>query len=405
MSRRAVIATWYGVTGVLNALWGASLPATDARLDLGAGRLGAVLMTLAVSAMVAMPVAGWLAERLTARRLLRWAFPAAAAALAGAAVAPSFESLAVCAIVLGVLNGTLNVALSVQAVAVERAVGRPVVASMHGTWTLGAVAGGGALATGLGLGVDVQVLLVGFAVALAMAGLAVGNTSVEPLPARPPQLASRGVPALRPGLMITLGLIGAAAFFTEGAATDWAGVHATRVLGADAATASLVFTSFFVAMTAMRFLGDAVRARLGATTTIRLAGVTATAGYGLVLVAGALPAGLLTRVGLALAGWALVGAGMAVVWPLVISQLGAANTAAGRLSMITTISYGGGLIGPALIGFVATRATLPVALLIPAALALAVAVAAPAALNAVVRGRVTAREVGRGRVTTLSSGS
>ncbi len=381
---------WYGLTGVLNALWGAALPAIDARLDLGAGRLGGVLMALAVSAMAAMPVAGRLAEWCTARRLLRFSFPAAAVALAGPAVASSFESLAVSAVVLGVLFGTLNVALSVQAVAVERAVGRPVVATMHGVWTLGAVAGGAVLAAGLRVGVGVQVLIAGFAVVLAVAGLAAGNTLVEPPPARPQRVAPRTVGALRPRLVISLGVLGSAAFFTEGAATDWAGVHATRVLGAAPATASLVFTVFFVAMTAVRFVGDAVRARLGAATTVRLAGGTATVGYGLVLLAGALPAAAQTRVGCAIAGWALVGAGMAVVWPLVISQLGAAGAPARRLSLITTISYGGGLAGPALIGFVASRTTLPVALLIPAALAVAVAVAAPAVLTAVVRSRATA---------------
>jgi hypothetical protein len=85
------------------------------------------------------------------------------------------------------------------------------------------------------------------------------------------------------------------------------------------------------------------------------------------------------RVPGATVGWALAGAGMAMVWPVVVSALGAAG--AGRLSVATTVSYAGGLIGPALIAYVAARATLPVALLIPAGLALLVAVAAPAALS------------------------
>jgi hypothetical protein len=263
-------------------------------------------------------------------------------------------------------------------------------ATMHGTWTLGAVAGGAVIAAGLRTDVDVQVLMVGCAVALAAAALAAGNPAVEPQPARP-QLGGPQVAAvLRPKLVIALGGIGSAAFFTEGVATDWSGVHATRVLGADLAAASLMVTVFFAAMTVVRFVGDAVRARLGAAITIRLAGGTATAGYGLVLLAGALPSPNRPAIGCAIAGWALVGAGMAVVWPLMISQLGAANVAARRLATITTISYSGGLIGPALVGLVATEATLPAALLIPAALALALAAAAPAALAAVVRNQITA---------------
>jgi MFS family permease len=76
---RLRIATCYGLTGVLNAAWGATLPATDARLDLGAGRLGVLLMALAVGALVAMPIAGRLADRWTESRL-RWTMRAAAPA-------------------------------------------------------------------------------------------------------------------------------------------------------------------------------------------------------------------------------------------------------------------------------------------------------------------------------------
>ncbi len=134
-----------------------------------------------------------------------------------------------------------------------------------------------------------------------------------------------------------------------------------------------MYTAFFVAMTVVRFVGDPVRARLGAVLTVRLAGATATAGYGLVLLA--------PQVETAIVGWVLVGAGMAVVWPVVVSTLGTSGASARRLSTVTTISYGGGLVGPALIGSVAGRAGLPIALLIPAALAVLVAAAAPAVLK------------------------
>src|SRR5262245_7975930 len=116
MDQRVVIGMWFGLTGVLNALWGASLPATDARLDLGAGRLGGVLLAVAAGALVAMPVAGRLVDRWTARRVLRLVAPAAAVALTGPAVAPSVGLLVMSAAVLGVLFGALNVALSAQAV-------------------------------------------------------------------------------------------------------------------------------------------------------------------------------------------------------------------------------------------------------------------------------------------------
>jgi MFS family permease len=384
---------YYGCTGVLTALWGATLPATDVRLGLGAARLGAVLTALAVGALLAMPVAGRSAERWSGRRVLRWASPTASLALAGPAVAPSFELLAILSFVLGVLLGTVNVALSAHAVAVERSQTRPIMATLHGVWTLGAVAGALAISQGLAFGLSARDLMLVGGVSLASIACVAGFHLSIPGSPRAPSHGADGASrhpalpakALRPGLLVTLGLIGCAAFVTEGAATDWAGVHAIRVLGAEPATASLVYMVFFAAMTLVRFLGDGLRARLGAPVTVRLAGGTAVIGYGLVLLAGSLTGLPPLGIGCAMTGWALAGAGMAMLWPIVLSTLGSVATASRSLATVTAISYGGGLIGPSVIGSVAAGATLPVALVIPAALALAVSALAPHVLRAVMR--------------------
>lgn len=180
--------------------------------------------------------------------------------------------------------------------------------------------------------------------------------------------------------LIALGLVGAAVFLTEGAATDWAGVHATRALGAEPAVGSVVYGVFFAAMTTVRFCGDALRRRLGPVRTVRLTSSVAVVGYALVLASGLVPTPV-TAVVTAVVGWALAGAGTALVWPIIIGTLATAGETPRTLSLVTMISYGGGLLGPALIGFLAQATTLPIALALPAALALLVAVAAPATLR------------------------
>ena len=169
-------------------------------------------------------------------------------------------------------------------------------------------------------------------------------------------------------------------FLVEGAATDWAGVHAVRVLGADPAAASFGYAAFLAAMTAARFAGDAVRARLGAARTVRLAGLIACVGYAFVLVAPLLgPA----RFAAALWGWLLTGAGTALVWPVVSSVVAAATRgAARRLSVVSAVSYAGALAGPALIGYTAAATSLPAAMALPGVFALAVTLVGPAAVGA-----------------------
>jgi hypothetical protein len=380
---RSVVACCYGVTGFLNALWGATLPATDARLDLGTGRLGVLLLVLGVGAMAAMPVAGGLAERFSGRTLQRVVTPLYALSLAGPAAADSFRALIVAVLALSVLLGLLNVALTLQAVDLERAEKRPVMASLHGIWALGALAGGGATAAALRAGADVRLIMVTGAVVAGAVVLVIGRFLPAAAPIAPraaDATAEVAAPGTRIGLLLMLGLIGAAAFLTEGAATDWAGIHASRVLGADTATASLAYTVFFAAMTGVRLLGDPLRTRAGAPRVVLITSLVSATGFGAVLLTPVLGAG---RVPVALGGWMLAGAGMALIWPIVSSAVGAAFPGRAKgLAVVTTLSYGGGLIGPAVIGFVATRASLPVAMLIPAALVLVVAVIAPRVLAA-----------------------
>lgn len=111
----------------------------------------------------------------------------------------------------------------------------------------------------------------------------------------------------------------------------------------------------FASMTAVRLLGDAMRSRVRATRLVVSAGLTATAGHAAVLLAPA-AGGAALAVAVALSGWALAGAGMALIWPVVSSAVGAAFPGrARRLAMVSTLSYGGGLIGPAVIGGVRRR--------------------------------------------------
>jgi len=382
----------YGLTGVTAAIWGASLPALDARLDLGTAAIGALLMVVAAAALVAMPAAGVLLDRVAGSLVLRVALPASAVALLGPALTDSVPALFICAAALGGLFGILNVSLSVAAVGVERSTG-PVMSTAHGVWTLGAVVGGAAVSAGLFIGLELRLVMSLMALVVVAAALIVAvrvGRSLAASTARPAaDVHPGGHRRLNRRAVAALGLIGAAAFVSEGAATDWAGIHATRVLGAETAQGSLVFTGFFAAMTIVRFAGDALRGRFGPRRTIGTSGAVAAAGYIAVLLSPLSPPQL--SVAMAMSGWILAGAGMAVVWPIVASTVGAAAGSPRQLSLVTAISFGGGLVGPGVIGLVAGGAGLSNALLIPAALAALVAIAAPAAVAALAT-RTTHRE-------------
>ncbi|WP_436761464.1 MFS transporter [Streptosporangium sp. V21-05] len=391
MRERVALSLFFGLAGVLNALWVATLPAVDERLELGPGRIGTLLLLLAVGALVTMPLAGRSADRWGSRRLLRVATPLCAFVLAGVALAPSYGVLAVAVLPLGAATGAVNIALNVHGVEVERALGKPVMGSLHGVWSLGGVIGGALIAAALAAGVDVRMLMVSVAVTVIVVSLVPGPFL---LTAPVPVTKEAGGPVvLSVGMIAFMGSVVFAAYLSEATATDWAAVHARWELAAEPATASVIYTAFAAAMTVTRFLGDPLRARLGPARTMRLAGSVATAGYALVLVSPLAGSG---AVACAIAGWSLVGAGMATVVPVIFSTVGAMATRPGRaLSAVTTISFGGALTGPAVIGYVAEVASLSAALLVPAVFTVFVALTGPAAVRVVAGSIVSDRASAR----------
>jgi len=162
----------------------------------------------------------------------------------------------------------------------------------------------------------------------------------------------------------------------EGAAGDWSGVYLRDNLGTSAGFAALGFAAFSITMTVGRFLGDRLAGRFGAVRLVRGCGLVAAAG---------LAGGLLSRRPLgALAGFAVLGAGLSCVVPQVFSAGGRADPVrpARGLARVVGIGYLGLVGGPAVIGACASVVGLPIAFGIPVLLALGIVVLAGAVARA-----------------------
>ena len=382
---RIAVFSFFFLSGLVMGLWAAGLPSLNDRLELGPARLGSVLLLISCGALVSMLVAGPLVDRWSSRVVCWFGGPLSAAVLLGPALASSYLALAVLAVVFGIGLGVTEVAMNSHSVEVERVYGRPIISAFHGTWSLGGAAGGALTAGALKAGLDPQALLVGAAIVVPFLYVPAARLL---LPDPPRHVAGdEAAPVsspLRWGLVALLGVAAFAGHLSEGAAIDWAALHARWVLHTDPAAAPLAYTIFSVAMTSVRLLGDPIRARLGSVRTIQLAGLVATCGYALVLVAPL--TGDALQVVCAWTGWALAGVGLATVIPVIFSAVGAAGSRVGRaLALVTAFGYSGLLVGPALLGYLAQTWSLRVALILPALLAAAVALAGTPAIRALTR--------------------
>jgi fucose permease len=353
----------------------ARIPAVKQQAHLTDGALGLALLGVPVGLLLGSVVAGRLIDRTGSARMARVAGTLVCVLFVTPGLAHNTAALIGSLLAIGVAGGTLGVAQNAQGILVETAYGRPIMSSLHAGYSLAAIAGsllGGAFAwAGIGPAPALAAAGAPGAVVTVLAGRWHLRGRVSPPagdtprgPARQARVRSANNTGGGWALLAALGVLGICSLVGEGAAGDWSAVYLRDNLGTSAGFAALGYAAFSVTMTAGRLGGDRLVARFGAVRLVRVCGLVAAAGLGGGLASHEAYAGL--------AGFALLGAGLSVIVPQVFSAGGRADPARpGRgLAIVVGMGYTGMTGGPALIGMVADRIGLPLALGIPVLLAL-----------------------------------
>ena len=183
------------------------------------------------------------------------------------------------------------------------------------------------------------------------------------------------------GAVIVLGCIAFADMLCEGAAADWAAVYLRNSLHAVPLVAGLAYAAYALAMLAVRLSGNRLFTRFAAHRVLPLLATFASLGFAAGLVI-ARPASMLI-------GFALLGAGLGGVVPMILSAAGAVgNVNTGRaVAAVAGCGWAGYVVGPVLIGAIASTTTLHTALFLIPVLTGIVAVATGTAKA--MRNRVT----------------
>jgi MFS family permease len=353
-ARRAVTVIFF-LNGALIGSWAARIPAVKEDLGLGEAELGVALGLVALGALVAMPVSGWLSARGGSRRTTRLAFVVFCVTLPLPALAPAYALLLPAALLLGVGNGSLDVAMNAHGVAVERRHERPILSSFHAAFSCGALAGAGTSALAAAGGLDVRWHLLAAAALALPAGLAACRAL---LPADADHAGEEAGPLLArpPRALWAVGAIAFCALVCEGATADWSAVYVRESLDAQAGIAALAFAAFSATMTLGRLAGDRLTSAWGAEALVRRGGLLSAAALGAALLIG--------RPAAAIAGFALLGFGIAAMVPVVFRAAAEVDGVAPGVGIAaaSTMGYFGFLVAPPIIGGVAEVTSLPFAL-------------------------------------------
>ncbi len=348
---RYAVAAVFAVHGAVTGSFATRVPWIQDHAGVSAGQLGLALAFPALGASLAMPLAGGISHRFGARNALRGLLALWTLALILPSLTPNLLTLCLALFVYGATAGMSDVAMNALGVEVENRLDRSIMSGLHGMWSVGAVVGSAAGTLAAHLGSDARLHHALAAAVLTVVGFVACAWVLDLQPTEDEEPPPRF--ALPPRSALLIGAIGFCAVFAEGASLDWSAVYLRDQLETSAGLAAACTTGFTLTMAVARIAGDRVVDRYGAVRTVRASGVVALLG-GLLIVFAGHPA-------VAMAGFALMGLGIAVVVPLCFAAAGRSGSNPSlAIAGVATITYTSGLIAPSAIGMLAQATSLVV---------------------------------------------
>lgn len=358
------------VNGVMFGAWASRIPTIQIRTGLDSTHLGFALLAASAGAVLAMSFAGVLAGRFGSHKVTVAMLLGYAAVVPSLALANSFVTLTLALLFVGAFQGSMDVAMNANGLAVEQAETRPIVSRLHGTWSIGSFLGAFVTIVAVTAGLSLLAQFCLLAAWMAVSAAILGRTM---LPHRQPAEGS----ALHrpPRRLLALGFLIFCGMLAEGSAGDWSGVYMRTSVLSTEQQAALTLGAFSMAMAVSRLVGDRMTELLGAGRLVTLGAALGAAGLGMAL--------LLHLAVPAIVGFTMLGLGLGAIVPICLRAGGSQPgiSAGFGIAAVSTMGYAGLLSGPPVIGTVAGLVGLRAALVMVVALLVVLAATAGRAVG------------------------
>jgi MFS family permease len=349
---RFAVSLFYFAMGLCFASWASRIPDVKTALDLNEAELGSILFAVPIGQLAIMPFSGKMVTRFGSKSVLLVAMMLYIISLLSLGLAQGAWQLSAALLVFGVSGSLSNIAVNTQGVDVEALLKKTIMSSFHGVWSIagftGAIIGLGMLALELTplqhFGI-VTVLVIGL---VLYANKYLIKTK-EKIQKEKQKFFTKPDKTL-----ISLGVIGFCCMASEGVMFDWSGVYFKEIIKAPGALVIVGYTSFMIMMATGRFLGDRIIHRFGRKKVLQISGIMISAGL--------FTAVFIPNIIVATLSFMLVGLGVSTIVPTIYSVAGKnPNVPAGEaLTIVSSVSFLGFLLGPPVIGHVAEMSSLRV---------------------------------------------
>lgn len=347
---RWAVSMFYFGMGLCFATWASRIPDIKTVLHLSDGHLGTILFSLPMGQLVIMPLSGKLVTKFGSDRILIFSLLFYVFSLTNLGLATQAWQLSLGLFVFGIFGNLANIAVNTQGVYAEVLFKKNIMSSFHGMWSFagftGALVGLGMLA--FKLTPYIHFLIVAGIVLLMMAfNYKFLIKAKETIKTEKKKLFTKPDSAL-----IWLGIIGFCCMASEGVMFDWSGVYFKDVIKAPGPLVILGYTSFMIMMAGGRFLGDGLIHKFGRKPVIQISGIMISVGlFTSVFFPYIIPSTI---------AFMFVGLGVSTIVPTLYSIAGKNPTVppGEALTIVSSVSFLGFLMGPPVIGYIAELSSL-----------------------------------------------
>ncbi len=344
---RWAVSLFYFAMGLCSATWASRIPDLKTSLNLTESDLGTILFAIPFGQLFVMPFSGKIVTRFGSHKILIFAliFYAIVMATIGLAIKPWHLMLVL--FIFGMFGNLSNIAVNTQGVYVEKLYKKTIMSSFHGAWSTAGFTGAFIGLAMLAFEIEpFPHFLVSTAIVFSV--IAFNYKYLIKAKEKKKEKSEKKKFFEKPdSTLIWLGVIGFCCMASEGVMFDWSGVYFKDIVKAPGALVILGYTSFMVMMATGRFLGDQFILKYGGKKIMQISGIMISVGlFTAVFLPYLIPATL---------SFMMVGIGVSTIVPTVYSLAGKNTTVppGEALTIVSSVSFLGFLIGPPIIGYIA----------------------------------------------------
>lgn len=351
--QRAFIGLIFFSIGVSFASWASRIPDIKANFQLNDAELGSLLILMPVSSLISLPFSGWLVSKFNSRKPLIISIFLNACSLMLIGNAHSIVVLSIGISLFSFTTRTLNLSLNTQGVHLQQLFPKNILGTFHGLWSAGGILGAALTTLLLNYQIGIQFHLI---IVAAVVIIACGSAYPFLIKNDKPKSGNKIIIGKPDPFIFMLGLIAFCAAVCEGGMFDWSGIYFKEVIKTPIFTYG--YLTFMTFMATFRFLSGPIIAKIGMRRNYIVSAFSIATG---ILLATAFP-----NIWCGLIGFALVGMGTASIVPMTYALAGKSDkySTGMALSIITTYTISGLLIGPPIIGYISHAFSLRISFLL-----------------------------------------